>query len=293
MKIIVNEMPIEFELEGESTVGSVVEGVRKWLTTNSHVVDSMEIDGVAQDPTDETWHTLPIEQTEEVRISAHNLYQNQIEGLETLITYTALLRRVMLEGNDEQVRAVLEEMPYVIEGITRITPDLGGLLEEPLRDSIDSLPDKETRQRLAARAVELGVLFENRQRELLDPEHEMALTLTILNDLLPRFEEVPGELQAGQEKAAMDTITRFTEVAGRVLRILPRVVEARPALQTEIIDDQTLSDAIAGIRDLLGELEGAFRNTDYVLVGDLLEYEILPRFSSLSSTVERHLNNPR
>ena len=293
MKIIVNEMPIDFQLEDETTVGSVVNGIRNWLTTNNHVVDQVEVNGIVREPSDETWQTLPIEQTREIRIAARSRYEHQIEGLDTLISYTGLLRRVMLEGNDEQVKAVMEELPYVVQGIGNIAPDLSGLMEEPLADTEGDLPDESTRHRLAARAAELEILFENRQRELVDPEHEMALTLTILDEILPRFEEIPAELQSGKEKAAMESITRFTEVASRILRILPRVVEARPALQTETVEDQPLTDAISGIHDLLAELETAFRNTDYVLVGDLLEYEILPRFSSLSTTVAGHLNNPR
>lgn len=293
MKIIVNEMPIDFQLEGESDAGSVVDGVTKWLVTNNHVVEQVEINGTTRVPEDQAWRSLPLTDTEEIRISAHSLYERRIEKLETLISYTALLRRVMLEGNEEQIRAVLEELPYVVEGIAAIAPDLAGLLEEPLRETGSALPDQPTRRRLAERATELASLFENRQRELLDPEHEMALTLAILDDLLPRFEEIPGELQSGRTQEAMTTVARFTEVAGRVLRILPRVSEVRPALQNETVDGKPLEEAIGGINELLGELEEAFRADDYVLVGDILEYEILPRFSALSSTVATHVSTPR
>ncbi|TVR68947.1 MAG: hypothetical protein EA427_09350 [Spirochaetaceae bacterium] len=293
MKIIVNEMPIDFELEGETTAGSIVHGVTNWLTTNSHVVETVEINGTIREDRDETWRELPLEETEEIRIVARSLYQQQIEGLETLITYTGLLRRVMAEGNDEQVRAVLEELPFVLEGVQRITPDLAGLLEEPLQGNSGDVPPVDIRKKLAARAQEMAKLFENRQREMVDPEHEMALTLALLGDILPRFEEIPGELQSGEGRKAMDTITRFTEVAIRMLRIMPRVVEARPALQDERIEGLSLNDLIPAIRDLLAELEEAFRNTDYVLLGDLLEYEVLPRFSALSETVSRHIAAPR
>ncbi len=293
MKIIVNEMPVDFQLEGENTAGSVLREVTNWLVTNNHVIDRVEVNGTVRELTDESWQSLSVEETEEIRIAASSRYQQQIEGLETLITYTGLLRRVMVEGNDDQVRAVIEELPWVVEGIQKIAPDLAGLLDEPLRGSSGDIPDVDTRHRLAARAGEMAILFENRQRELIDPEHEMALTLTVLDDVLPRFEDIPGALQSGREKEAMDTVTRFTEVASRLLRILPKVVEARPSLQEESVEDKPLGEAIAGIHDLLSELEEAFRNTDYVLVGDLLEYEVLPRFTALSETLARHITIPR
>jgi hypothetical protein len=293
VKIVVNEMPIDFQLEDEENAGSVVNGVTQWLVTNNHVIERVEINGIVREPEDATWRSLPLVETEEIRISARSQYERQIEKLETLISYAGLLRRVMMEGNDDQVRAVLEELPYVVEGITAIAPDLEGLLEEPLRETGSALPDEPTRRQLADRASELASLFENRQRELLDPEHEMALTLTVLDDLLPRFEEIPSELQSGQAQQAMATVARFTEVAGRVLRILPRVAEVRPALQSETVEGKPFNEAIGGINELLGELEEAFRNSDYVLVGDILEYEILPRFSALSSTVATHVSTPR
>lgn len=293
MKIIVNEMPIDFELEDEETAGSVVDGVTDWLTTNSHVVEQVEINGTARDRGDDSWRMLPVADTREIHIVARSRYQQQIEKLETLITYTGLLRRVMKEGNEEQVRAVLEELPFVLEGIQQIAPDLAGLLEEPLQGNLDTLPPEEQRLKLAARAEEMGRLFESRQMELIDPEHEMALTLAMLDEILPRFEEIPAELQSGEGKKAMETITRFTEVAIRLLRIMPRVVEARPALQSEQIEGQTLTELIPAVRDLLGEMEEAFRNTDYVLLGDLLEYEILPRFSALSEMISQHITAPR
>lgn len=293
MKIIVNDMPIDYQLEDETTAGSVVNGVKEWLTTNSHVVDQIQINGTVREESDQSWHPLPVEETEEIRIEAHSLYQKQIEGLETLLAYTGLYRRVMLDGSEEQILAVLEELPFVLDGIRNITPDLEGLLEEPLQGNRTEAPPRETRDKAAARAAELSLLLENRQRELLDPEHEMALTLAVLGEILPRFEEIPAELQAGQGKGAMETVTRFTEIAIRMLRILPRVVEARPALQSENVEDTPLADVIPAIHDLLLELENAFRNSDYVLVGDLLEYEVLPRFSALSTVLSRHITTPR
>lgn len=300
MKIIVNKMPVDFQLELEQTAGDVVQAVTDWLTTNGYTLDRVRVNGrettdletTAPDAND--WREKPVHEVEEVDISASSMYQEQIERLETLISYVSLLRRVMLDGTDDQVKAVLEELPYVIEGIQRVTPDLAGLLEEPIQGlAAGAVPDPDHRHLVVARAEEVGRLLENRQREILDPEHEMALTLTVLDDLLPEFENIPEQLQTGQEKTAMATVARFSEIAGRLLRILPRVVQVRPELQTETIEGRTLTTAMTEIHDLLSELEGALRNSDFVLVGDLLEYEMLPRFSALSGSVGTHLRRPR
>ncbi|POR03969.1 hypothetical protein AU468_04705 [Alkalispirochaeta sphaeroplastigenens] len=293
MKIFINDVPLEFQLEEEESLGSVVDEITRWLAANSHNLDRLLVDGSPWDNDSPAWREQPVASVDRVDISASSRHEEQITRLETLGSYASLLRRVLTEGSDDQLRAVLEELPFVVEGIARITPDLAGLLEEPLGGIPQDLPDAETRARAAARAGEMANLFEHRQRELIDPEHEMGGTLAVLDALLPRFEEIPGELQTGQEKQALDTIARFTEVASRLLRLIPRIIDTHPALREELIEGEALTESLGTIQNFLAELEKAFRNTDYILVGDLLEYEMLPRFSAISSAVAKHMDNTR
>ncbi|SIQ89013.1 hypothetical protein SAMN05920897_11755 [Alkalispirochaeta americana] len=293
MKIFINEMPLEFHLEEEETLGSVVDQLTQWLAANNHTMESLLVDGASWDDSNAAWREKPATSVEKVEITASNRYEEQIGKLETLTSYTTLLRRVLVEGSDDQLQAVLEELPFVVEGIARITPDLAGLLEEPLGGIPRELPDKETRQRAASRADEMASLFENRQRELIDPEHEMGRTLVVLDALLPLFEDIPGQLQTGEEKQALETIVRFTEIASRLLRLIPRIVESHPSLQEEQIEGEPLEEFLGTIQNFLVELEKAFQNADYILVGDLLEYEMLPRFSAISSAVAHHIDSTR
>ena len=135
----------------------------------------------------------------------------------------------------------------------------------------------------------MATLLEQRQRELLDPEHEMGSTIAALDVLLPTFEEIPGELQDGNLKKALETVSRFSELVARELRILPVLLVMKPDLQNELVDGVSLNEAIESLNGLFREMEGAFTNNDFVLIGDLLEYEMLPRFTELHSTVLRHI----
>lgn len=113
----------------------------------------------------------------------------------------------------------------------------------------------------------------------------MALTLAVMKEMIPRFREVPQQVQSGEERAAMNTVVQFTEGATRLLRILPHIMGTHGHLESLPVDGKALPDALDEIHHLLQELEQAFQNSDFVLVGDLMEYEMAPRFTAVVDTV--------
>ncbi len=288
MKILINDVPISFELEDETRAGEIYDGVVQWLNGSGHHVEYTMVNGKRVSDTDLEWRDMEIATVDTIAVRAHSIHQSEVEQLETIMTYVDLFRRVMTEGNADQIASVMEELPFVTGGIERIAPDLGGLLDEPVREGAD-LSDPTTRKLAARRAEELAPLLEQRQRELLDPEHEMRATISALDAVLPAFEEVPTQLQTGQQRTAMAAVARFSELASRMLRIIPLLIETRPPLYDAKVGDGTLSDVIPALNGLFLELESAMHDQDLVLVGDLLEYELLPHFSNLSAMLTRQL----
>ncbi|MCG8478034.1 MAG: hypothetical protein MI724_02990, partial [Spirochaetales bacterium] len=237
MKILINDVPISFELEHETRAGEIYDGVVQWLNGSGHHVEYTMVNGERVSDTDLGWRDLEIATVDTIALRAHSIHQSEVEQLETIITYVDLFRRVMTEGTAEQIDAVMEELPFVTGGIKRITPDLAGLLDEPVREA--DLAESATRSLAARRAEELAPLLEQRQRELLDPEHEMRATISALGAVLPAFEDVPTQLQTGQQRKAMASVARFSELASRMLRIIPLLIEIRPPLHDATVGDGT------------------------------------------------------
>ncbi len=287
MNIRINGVQIDFQLENEVTAGDVFAGVADWLRETGHRVDSVTLNGKPVTEPEGTWRSTPVEEVTDLDFAAENHRERQINDIDTIINYAELLRRVMQEGSPDQREAVLEELPHVVEGIRQHVPDLDGLLDEPFRGN--SHDDKSVREKASRRADEIAGILEGRQRELLDPAHEMASTITALDGVLASFEEIAGDLQDGDRKTALDRITRFSELVARELRILPILMTIKPGLQDEVVQDEPLTDAIRSLNELFREMESAFTNGDFVLIGDLLEYEMMPRFSELHHAVRQHL----
>lgn len=290
MEITINDVPIEYRLEDETTIGEVYSGIESWLRGNGHRVLDVLIDGASLDPSDRSNSMHPITQVATFSFRVESLRQKDIDDLETIRTYLGLYRRVMHSGNDEQLLAVLEELPYVASGIARLAPDLAGLLEEPLPGPIDSAPQlvtalsAEGREKAASRAVDIDPLLEQRQRELVDPDHEMRSVLALLKGLVDRLEEIPVMLQSGAEKEALTTIGTFSETVSTFLRILPHVTEQHPEIKQH-------HELLPEINSFLSDIAKALGASDLVLLGDLLEYEMVPRFRGLIEAIESSMGD--
>jgi methyl-accepting chemotaxis protein len=273
VEILINGVPISFQLEREKNAGDVVAGLQSWLAAGGHAVQEIRIDGaVVEDaeptgsssPAPEEWKTRDVSRITTVELVATSRYQEIIDQQETIINYCDLLRRVAGEGSDEQLSAVRDELPHIEEGLSRIVPDLAGFISAVGSD----------RESLARRAGEISAILQQRQREYLDPVRELRQTITALQKILPSFEEIPVQLQSGQEREALEMVAGFAELTGRLLRIVPIAATIRP-------DVPSPEAAESSLNALLRELEGALESRDMVLVGDLMEYELLPLLTSL------------
>ena len=67
----------------------------------------------------------------------------------------------------------------------------------------------------------------------------------------------------------------------------------RPELASAEVNGASLEQAMSTLTDLLRELESAMQNSDLVLVGDLMEYELLPQLTALTDAFGAILDTPR
>lgn len=291
MEILINDMPISFELEDEGTAGEVMDGLSQWLGSNGHTINEVLLDGKPVDEISQ-WRIRNIAAIARLEIRAASMHQQEIDQLETIINYTDLLRRVAQEGTLQQLSSVLDELPHISQAIQRLVPDLEGLLAESAAAAAESSFSEEYRERLSKRAGEVTQVLRQRQQELLEPEHELRGTVTALQQILPSFEEIPTQLQSGREREALEMVVRFTELTRRLLRILPMASTARPELSQIQVDSSSLAEGVNELNQLFLELEDAFSNNDMILIGDVMEYEMLPKLTTLTAAIMTTLDTP-
>lgn len=293
MEIFINGVAIDVQLEAERTMGDVVTGLAEWLRGTGHRLTTVSFDGAGVDAQAAQSDSRGVDTVHRVELFAQNVREPQLQRLETVHDYADVLRRVLLKGNAEQLQDVLEEYPRVAPAVAELSPDAAADIAEAMGCEIE--PEEppvvpvERRERSAAAVGRLVILTEGRIRELLEPLRELTATAGVLQPVLDALEQVPVQLQTGADREAVATITRFSELAAKLARLVTVIMEDNPSVGAVDVAGKPLNQAIADDNAILTDVLDAFDRRDYVLVGDLLEYEVVPRYRAfVAALVEQH-----
>lgn len=301
MQIYINEEPIDFTLEGEQTLAEVLGGVYSWLQKEGFIPSAVRINGRAVDPSADLSHQS-VDDIQRIDVEVVRSADLPRELLTTIHRYLALVHRTLSSGRSaganssaaprEAAREALAEYGFVRDSLrgflTEIMGQAGGEHFERLDTALAALADRsdpaaavdnETMEALQRTIA----LCKTRLSELENPERELGAVMGLVHGMLDDVRDVPVQLQTGKDPEAMQTVVRFTELTAKMLRLLPSM----PNLRTLVVDEKPIDDHIQGLNEILGELTEAFAAEDAILIGDLLEYEIVERIESLIDAVNR------
>ena len=131
------------------------------------------------------------------------------------------------------------------------------------------------------------IYIEGRMREIANPLLELKSAAELLESQIPKLEDVPVLLQTGKEREAMELVVAFTEIAEKLTRLYPLLTEKEEEnLMTRLVQELPFSQFYEGLNLQLRELIEAMESEDSILIGDLLEYEIAPKISALTRSIE-------
>lgn len=280
MQILVNKTPFDVQLEHEKSAGDVFRGLSLWFSEHALSVTSLEINGSPVEISEiDTWGDRSIEEVSTLDLSVSSRYDQRRDHLMVLLDYVTMFRQAAASGNMEVVAQLIAEYSPVRRSLdTLINPGEGRHL---LGEQFDQLLDQTGVLRgepgpglrtLLGFLKNLEILITDRLEELIDPPQELLKVVSALEELVPVLEELPVLLQTGKDNEAMQHIVTFTELAGKLTRLF------------SYIGIDASSDLVSSYRELnpiLSELTEAFDSADAVLIGDLVEYEIAPRITTL------------
>lgn len=112
----------------------------------------------------------------------------------------------------------------------------------------------------------------------------------LLTEMLPEggeifsgLESLSAQLQTGKVKESSKTIQEIANLMEIVIYVFNCCGNFPEKFISEKIGDQDFKEFFNGFMAVLPEFLDSFENKDYVLLGDLAEYEILPRLKALSA----------
>jgi len=301
LKILVNDEPIQFTLEGEKNLGEVVSQIERWLFENRLTLSGLKVDGdelplYAPD----RWKAHPLEAVEKVQVTASTYREMKLSTLQTMLQYIMLLHNGIEARRDADLGELLAEYTYIRESLVTLlgsVPD--GQHALPLDDMLErsgliegTLRDETQRGPLLAHLKDLQLLVIDRMKEVTQPEQEAASTARLLDGSIPEISDVSVLLQTGKDRDAMAAVVRFTELLSKLIRIVPYLSEIDSELVGRSVEGRSLGEITSELNGFLQELVDAFSAHDSVLIGDLLEYEIAPRIKSVVTLFSEPLRSP-
>jgi len=291
VQIVINDEPISYTLEDERTVGQVVAEIEKWLAGQRLAVSAVRSD---EDElplyAPERWSSVSVEAVGTLYVTASTFREMKLATLQTMLQYLTLMQSGIETRRDIQLKELLDEYPYIRDSLNELVGlgngseassgldtliENSGLLEGSIRDD-------ETRTALTRHIDDLKMIIVDRSREATEPRREAASTAVLLQQSIPEISEVSVLLQTGKDQQAMASVVRFTELLGKVVRIVPYLAESDPDLIAGDGANRSVPQIAAELNEFLHDLISAFDAKDSVLIGDLLEYEIAPRVQEIA-----------
>lgn len=285
MKIIVNKEEINFTLEKEKTAGEVFDHLNNWLSEQNLFVTELSLNNeeifLHQK---EEWEDRDINSIEVLQIHAITRKEQMLKDLNTLGHYFQMYIQALKDHNTELLKDLANEYPYIKSNLPHILQldeylfdsqlhslmESSGILEGSIDVDVDNLIEEWNN---------ILILLERRKAEFTDPWEEGRRTAETLVAMKSQLSEVSLLFQEGKDRQALDLIIVLTELLSRLFRILGQLTGLRE-------DNPELEQFVDTFKDILLELSEAIKNDDTILMGDLVEYEILDRLDFLPTLFE-------
>ena len=264
MNILINNKPADITLNTEKTLGDVLAGIETWISSSGNRIRSISVDG-----TDVFEDTLPVLFSKNVReigkleISVTSWRELASQALFALLETCTCFGNAAFSEREEIANAWKNSAAsrFMASDIS----DLHKLTEYMLKGE-------------GLLAQDLGALVEERLREVSDPGRELNSAETLVKSIAERMELLPLDIQTGNDQRAAETIQLFSRMGEKLFRILFIRNSDGLSLETFTIADLPARTFLDEFNAALRELSAAYENKDTVLAGDIVEYELSPRF---------------
>jgi hypothetical protein len=296
MRITVNGKPLALEAREGGSLGEALSGADELIEKSGSVIVSLKVDGRVVDAGNFAEVSgLPSSSVASVEIGAEDSAAVRIRALETLLELLELAGCSAAEGQDDRPR----DWPGIRAGATDMSEAFAGLfsadelsfvkLFSELLDRSGDEPDRASRIEISAQADRLRSFFSERLAELRDPAGEMRAAAALFAEKSSELAELPVLLQTGKEPQAMKSVLYFIEIFNKVIRVLPELRRTGIDTSSIRIEGLPLPEFYDSFNEVLRGLIDGLEHRDAVLIGDLAEYEVLPRMKSFFSSMAEAL----
>jgi len=267
MTIRINQIAVDFTLETERTFAELTVALKAWAHGQHLAILGILADGKALGPEDQSL----LDSIGEIEVEAVPAGERDLARVAVIARFFSLLSHGWEHQDQSLISELHKEFASVREALFPLFSPLAPRLLAPLSVLDGPWTNQEALQEAARK---LALEAECLRRELQDPFAALSETLETLDFSLVQLEALGGLFQKGFDRDGFNLILHLFTVFDDLGRRsgLVRKISGR--------DGQEWTDFTSELQPFLKEAEAALASGDYILLTDLLEYEVTPRLKN-------------
>lgn len=270
MIIRINQIAVDFTLEKEKTLADLTSSLRAWATAQNLAILGILADGKALGPDDAT----PLTGLKVIDVEAVPVGERDLARIAVMARFFALLSHAWESGDRQLTLELHQEYPSVRSAVVPLLDPLAGRLRGPL-EVLDGPWDNS--EALGAASARLAREIEGRRKELQAPAWALSQTMEHMAAAVANLGELAVLFQKGQDKDAFERILSLFLVLEEGTRRAELYLRDHPERASGWKEHHD------GLQPFLKETEQALASGDFILLTDLLEYEVIPRLQGFKN----------
>jgi hypothetical protein len=270
MTIRINQIAVDFTLEKETTLADLSHSLRAWATGQNLAVLAILADEKAFSQGDKT----PLTQISVIDVEAVPAGERDLARVAVIARFFSL----MAQRSAWKSRDLVEELHQEFDSVRQALFPLLSPIAPRLIPSLSILEGPwENEEALQKAAQLIAEETESLRRELQDPRSALFHTLGQLDSVLESLDDLGPLFQKGRDREGFELILRLFNALEDLNR------RASAVFRIEGGDEHPWSHFHSDLQPVLREAEGALESKDYILLTDLIEYELTPRLRLMRS----------
>ena len=189
--------------------------------------------------------------------------------------------KVLVNGKEETISFVGETLGDLLSHIEKVGVAQGNVVRSIKIDGQESSPDSSEAQRtqiseIATLEVEISTLA-----DMINKNIENADAYLIR--LIPGIEKSVELFRIGNEQEANKFFVKIVDGIDWFSQVLDIILTAKEISPETVFEGKSIQDRRTSLVGLTQQMVDANKNQDWVLLADLLEYEILPYYQEWSN----------
>ena len=280
MDILINETPVDFDYAGK-TIRVVVQEVDRELERINHVITGVSVNSTEIHTDFDKFAEQVLKSEDKLTITTEAVSELNAKAIEIVLKLLMLV-----EENQE-----LTEVREAWENFTKTFFSFFSAEECSFLENLGTMikkPEETGAAERMKRCRELSLFFKERLDECVRPVEALNSAEQLFLTLKAELSNTSVLLQTGKEAQAIKNITLLIEIINKVTRIMPEYFIALRIAEEPIVNGEPLLAFFGHFNANLNDLIASFENKDTVLLGDLIEYEILPKLEALFTSLKTY-----